>query len=109
VSGVVVRVPAGIANTPFELLQRGKKTSVFGWSNMAERAATPHVALRRAPAARASRSSARSRNTAAKVFPTRRIHRENKGFRCIAIFLRLPRATSIRAARMIEKAAATKR
>jgi hypothetical protein len=102
-------VPAGIANTASGLLQRRKKTSVFGWSNVFARAATPHVAFRRARAAHTARSSAQSRNTAQKHFSTHRMHRENKGFRRVAIFLRLPRATLMHAAHAMEKAAATKR
>jgi hypothetical protein len=42
-------------------------------------------------------------------FSIHRIHRENKGFRRVAILLRLPRAMQVHAARAIEKAAATKR
>jgi hypothetical protein len=61
-------VPAGIANTAFELLQRGKKTSVFGWSSTFACAATPHVAFRRARAVYAARSSAPSRNATEKFF-----------------------------------------
>jgi hypothetical protein len=56
-----------------------------------------------------ARSSAQSRNTPQKLFSTRRIHRENKGFRRVAIFLRLPRATLMHAAHAIEKTAATER
>ena len=67
-SGVVVRVPAGIANTAIGLLQRDKKTSVFAEWSVFARASTPDVASFRAIVKRATRCAARSRSKAQKFF-----------------------------------------
>src|SRR5205814_2815009 len=61
-------VPAGIARTALALLQRGKKTSVFARRSASERAATPHLASRKAQAGRTTTCTARVRNDARDIF-----------------------------------------
>jgi hypothetical protein len=61
-------VPAGIASTVLELLQRDKNTSIFAHRRLATCAATQDVASRRSRSTYATRRSAANATSARKIF-----------------------------------------